>query len=64
MSGFKAKKRFVAGAVCPHCGEQDCLRLWRTESGEQRDCVACGWKDTLTAADGENDATPVRLLNP
>ncbi len=62
MSGFREHKRFVAGAVCPHCGAQDSVRLWRNEAQrEQRDCVACGWQETLDEA---TDQQPVRLLNP
>lgn len=47
-------KRFVAGAVCPRCGEQDKLRLWRDEVKEYRECVQCDYLDAMRL-DGRND---------
>ena len=37
------KKRFIAGAVCPRCGEMD--KLVVDLEGEQRECVSCGFTD-------------------
>ncbi len=48
-------KRFVAGAVCPRCGEQDKLRTWRDEVKEYRECVQCQYLDAMRL-DGRNDA--------
>lgn len=40
-------KRFIAGAVCPKCGEMDKLTMF-TEDGKQfRECVACDFKDEM-----------------
>ncbi len=36
-------RRFIAGAVCPRCGEQDKLVV-DTET-DRRECVKCGFGD-------------------
>lgn len=41
-------KRFIAGAVCPRCGEMDKLTMQQTEDGQFRECVACGFEDAQT----------------
>ena len=38
-------KRFVAGAVCPRCGEMDTIRVYRNEIREYRECVKCDYID-------------------
>ena len=39
-------KRFIAGAVCPSCGEMDTLRMFISETGKQyRECVECNFSD-------------------
>jgi len=35
-------KRFIAGATCPDCGAQDCIRVWQEDGIWQRECVRCG----------------------
>lgn len=40
-------KRFVAGAVCPRCGEMDRLRTWRDAVKEYRECILCGYQDAM-----------------
>ena len=40
-------KRFIAGAVCPACGVQDSVRLFRKEGCEIRECVDCGFSDAV-----------------
>tara|TARA_B110000003_G_scaffold235891_1_gene240311 strand:- start:19 stop:315 length:297 start_codon:yes stop_codon:yes gene_type:complete len=41
------QKRFIAGVVCPKCGEMDKIRMYRDENGDElRDCVACGFTET------------------
>ena len=46
------KGRFIAGAICPQCQEQDRLvvELVAELAGgqNQRRCVACGFTDALT----------------
>jgi uncharacterized metal-binding protein (TIGR02443 family) len=41
------KKRFIAGAVCPACSEPDKLMMWTEDTVPHRECVACGYSDTL-----------------
>ncbi len=45
----KAKKRFIAGAVCPACEAIDGIRMWEVDGVPHRDCVHCGYSDTLNA---------------
>lgn len=40
-------RRFIAGAVCPRCGEMDKLVV-DTET-DQRECVRCGFNDERPA---------------
>lgn len=35
-------RRFVAGAICPQCGERDTLFIQRSNEKQQRECVRCG----------------------
>ena len=42
-------KRFIAGAVCPACEVQDGVRMWQEQGVQHRDCVHCGYGDTLNA---------------
>ncbi len=44
---FKAKKRFIAGAVCPRCGEMDKLVTYKENDKEFRECVSCGFHDEM-----------------
>ncbi len=43
------KKRFIAGAVCPACSEMDRIQMWDVDGVPHRECVACGFSDTLDA---------------
>ncbi|MGV8919596.1 MAG: YheV family putative zinc ribbon protein [Pseudomonas sp.] len=43
----KTKKRFIAGAVCPACSEPDKLMMWNENDVPHRECVSCGYSDTL-----------------
>lgn len=52
------KKRFIAGAVCPACSEQDKLMMWSEEGVPHRECVACGYADTLNA---QGQSVPMEL---
>ncbi|PFG55119.1 hypothetical protein ATG66_1381 [Vibrio sp. ES.051] len=38
---MKIKKRFIAGASCPKCSQQDTLRWWIENSIELVECVEC-----------------------
>ena len=59
-------KRFIAGAVCPRCGEQDKLRV--DMGADTRDCVACGYTDerptdTNVEAPKTRVSAPVRIMD-
>lgn len=40
-------KRFIAGAVCPRCGEMDCIRTFRDEEGEYKECIRCDYEESM-----------------
>jgi uncharacterized metal-binding protein (TIGR02443 family) len=42
------KKRFIAGASCPKCAQQDTLRWWIENNIELVECVECGHQDQRT----------------
>ena len=52
------KKRFIAGAVCPACSEPDKIQMWNVEGTPHRECVACGFSDTL---DAQGNSVPREL---
>jgi len=41
----EAIKRFIAGAVCPRCGEMDRLVTYTDENGTFKECVACQFEE-------------------
>ena len=43
------KKRFIAGAVCPACEALDTILMWSVDDVPHRECVTCGYADTLNA---------------
>lgn len=70
MSGLR---RFIAGAVCPRCGQTDTLFLFGTDTQRLCECVACGYRDAIDrAGDGaalapahdEDEVRPLRLVDP
>jgi len=40
-------KRFIAGAVCPKCGEMDKIMMYQRDGVDQRECVRCGYHDEM-----------------
>jgi len=42
--------RFIAGAVCPRCGEMDTLKAGSEDDGNTlvRECVDCGYIDRIS----------------
>ena len=36
------KKRFIAGAICPECKDQDSMALYKENGVEKVTCVSCG----------------------
>lgn len=42
------KKRFIAGAQCPDCGERDKIVVYQpVDEPEFRECVACGFTERM-----------------
>ncbi len=73
------RRRFIAGAVCPRCGEMD--KIVVDMDSEQRECVACGFSEgrpgdpvpanelptrvsRAAARRVETEAEPVKLIDP
>ena len=43
-------KRFIAGAVCPSCGEMDTIRMHSDSDKIQiKECVECEYFETLSS---------------
>ncbi|MEH6617823.1 MAG: YheV family putative zinc ribbon protein [Porticoccus sp.] len=76
---FKAKKRFIAGAICPRCSEMDKLMVFSEDDKDFRECVGCGFKEqmflqsepkeletrvNLTEEEKRAETKPVRLIDP
>lgn len=48
MSDNKAPmKRFIAGAVCPKCGERDRIVMYALGDEQIRECVSCDFKNKI-----------------
>lgn len=72
--------RFIAGAVCPRCGEMDTLKAGNDGEVMVRECVECGFTDRISQAVNapseldtrvsqppqrpDAEAQPVRILDP
>ncbi len=41
------KKQFIAGAVCPKCGEIDRIVMYKKDGKDFRECVSCDFSDEL-----------------
>jgi hypothetical protein len=54
----ESKKRFIAGAVCPACEEMDRVQMWDVDGVPHRECVACGYADTLNE---QGQSVPLEL---
>lgn len=56
----KTKKRFIAGAVCPHCKATDSLMLYMENNVEKVECVRCDYaksqvEDTVEEKTRDNE---------
>ncbi len=51
-------KRFIAGAVCPACSASDSIKMWDVDGVPHRECVECGYADTLNA---QGQSVPMEL---
>lgn len=76
---FKSQKRFIAGAVCPRCGEMDKLRVFSEKGKDYRECVACDFSEEMhfqsaareldtrvnrTEEEKQAETRPVKLIDP
>ena len=62
MQGVNNRRRFIAGAVCPRCGEMD--RVVVDLDTDRRECIACGFSETrpeTTAGRQVGPASPREL---
>jgi uncharacterized metal-binding protein (TIGR02443 family) len=73
-------KRFIAGAVCPRCGEMDRLVTFEKEGKSLRECVSCDFTEEQVAnvvsseiqtrvnqfeeVGAEDDVAAVKILDP
>lgn len=55
-------RRFIAGAVCPACGVMDKLVLLVGSKDNERECIGCGYRDSL--ADAPADELETRVNQP
>ena len=73
MSGKTSRRRFIAGATCPNCGEEDKVftqirQLDAMENNEseqlERGCVACEFLEAISDIDtpmSQAEETPVNV---
>lgn len=40
----RTRKRFIAGAICPECHDEDSLMLYEEAGQEHVECVTCAYK--------------------
>lgn len=62
MQGKGSRRRFIAGAVCPRCGEMDKLIVYL--DSDQRECVACGFNEGRPRDMGPEPELPTRVSRP
>ena len=58
MSGSLPRRRFIAGAVCPRCGQMDKIVI--DLNTDHRECVACGFSEARPKAP-ESTELPTRV---
>lgn len=57
---FKANKHFIAGAVCPRCGELDVVIIWKDENNNFRSCINCDYQESID--DSKIEGTNANLI--
>ena len=55
-------RRFIAGAVCPRCGEMD--KLVVDTDTDQRECVKCGFNEARPGRDDNPAELRTRVNRP
>ena len=61
---MKTKRRFIAGAKCPHCGLLDKIVLHQSENSYYAECVHCGHilKDDEPLANKKLKSIPIKVI--
>ena len=59
MSRVKQRRRFIAGAVCPRCGEMD--KIVVDMDSQTRECVACDFSEARPADSEAPGELPTRV---
>ena len=59
MSTTTYRRRFIAGAVCPRCGEMD--KIVVDMETQTRECVACDFSEKRPADAGAPGELPTRV---
>jgi uncharacterized metal-binding protein (TIGR02443 family) len=64
MQDNKQRRRFIAGAVCPRCGEMD--KIVVNLDTDQRECVACDFSEVRPGPGntGSSSELPTRVSRP
>lgn len=64
----RKKKRFIAGATCPHCKATDTLMLFLENNVEKVECVSCGQQmvqpEPQVAKAGRDSETLIGVFKP
>jgi uncharacterized metal-binding protein (TIGR02443 family) len=74
MTAYKARRRFIAGAVCPRCAAMD--RTVIDLESDRRECLACGFSEArpegpaaqelqtrVSRAAARRTETPAEIIN-
>ncbi|MCB1691337.1 MAG: YheV family putative metal-binding protein [Pseudomonadales bacterium] len=55
------KKRFIAGAVCPRCGEVDKIYVLEDETGRSKHCTRCDFSERQDDDQNRDGWSTIRL---
>ena len=59
MQDISGRRRFIAGAVCPRCGEMD--KIVVDLDSDARECVACDFSEGRPQDSTGNQELPTRV---
>jgi len=59
MQDNSGRRRFIAGAVCPRCGEMD--KIVVDLDSDERECVACDFSERRPQNGGQPSELPTRV---
>ena len=49
------RRRFIAGAVCPSCGEQDKIVVFEEEQEQKMQCIHCNYQRSKEELNAEKN---------